>query len=840
MPKYILPMIRGFCCLSISIVCLGMWLSTVVSCGSTAEHQVVDDHVMMAQEMLLDLDQGTSGEDMPLEVLDRLNLQVRTIFAHRCYQCHSTSKHKGALVLDTKEGVYQGGDSGPLFEVGRSGKSEIVRRLTLRRSHEDVMPPKGKSLAEAEIEVIRQWIDLGAHWTDEALKIFPEAPLALSKPALPNPDTYDHPIDRWVDQYFAQHDLAWPEIINDRRFVRRLYLDLVGLLPPDSVIQAFERDVDPNKTQKLVAQLLASEEDYTLHWLSFWNDLLRNDYSGTGYITGGRKQITDWLYRAIREDKGYDKFARQLINPTEEAEGFIQGIKWRGAVNASQRTELQAAQNIAQTFLGLNLKCASCHNSFVNNVTLQQAYDFASVFADTTLELYRCDKPTGNFASPGFLYPELGPVVGEDVKERLASLAEVVVQPENGRLYRTVVNRYWAKLFGRGIVSPVDAMDNRPWQPELLDWLTADFMEQGYSLKKLLATIVTSRAYRLKAHAYPSPAYVQSSQFMFRGPTPRRLTAEQFVDALSEMAGPVYRAVAYDPGGRSSEAKWIWHHEMEFERTVLPKPGKRFFRKVFQIAKNRAVSQAKVVVTADHSYQLRLNGELLLEGADWQQAKTYDIAIDQLTADNILTVVGTNDGAMANPAGLLLHLRIKFEDGAEQHIYSDKTWRTTDSLAEDGWQEVDYDDSDWSEARAYGSFRRSHWGQVLSFRLDGQEQAYQARAAIVTLDPFMKTLGRPVRENVSTERATDATLLESLLLSNDAFFAGVLSRGAQRWLAQWPGQESAMIEAMYMKALGRLPTEKEKKVLGSTQQDGQANVEDILWSLVLLPEFQFI
>ncbi|MBK8780042.1 MAG: DUF1549 domain-containing protein [Saprospiraceae bacterium] len=156
-------------------------------------------------------------------------------------------------------------------------------------------------------------------------------------------------------------------------------MDVTGLLPtPDEVI-IFNNDKSPDKREKIVHQLLSRNEAYTLHWLSYWNDLLRNDYSGPGFITEGRKQITSWLYHSLKNDSTYVSMVKDLIHPNPGSEGFIKGIAWRGEVNSSQRTEMQAAQNVSQSLLGINLKCASCHNSFVNNVALEH-YCFASIF----------------------------------------------------------------------------------------------------------------------------------------------------------------------------------------------------------------------------------------------------------------------------------------------------------------------------------------------------------------------------------------------------------------------------------------------------------------------------
>src|SRR5688500_1774450 len=170
---------------------------------------------------------------------------------------------------------------------------------------------------------------------------------------------------------------------------------------------------------------------------------------------------------------------RELVNPpSDSSEGFVRGIQWRGVVNASQTTQMQAAQNISQALLGTNLKCASCHNSFVSNVTLKQAYSFAAIFADAPLEIERCDVPTGDIAEAGFLYPELGTIDPPlDKLARMAKLADILVDRRNGRLYRTIANRFWARTMGRGLVEPQDAMDEAPWNQEMLDWLAADLVD---------------------------------------------------------------------------------------------------------------------------------------------------------------------------------------------------------------------------------------------------------------------------------------------------------------------------------------------------------------------------
>src|SRR3954452_187144 len=117
----------------------------------------------------------------------------------------------------------------------------------------------------------------------------------------------------------------------------------------------------------------------------------------------------------------------------------------------------------------------------------------AGIPANGRPRLPPCNKPTGQVAPIHFIYPQLGSIDGAAPREkRLAQLAALLTSRTNGRLTRTFVNRIWARLMGRGLVEPVDDMDGRPWDPDLLDWLAADFAGSGFDVKKLIERIVTS------------------------------------------------------------------------------------------------------------------------------------------------------------------------------------------------------------------------------------------------------------------------------------------------------------------------------------------------------------
>ncbi len=490
---------------------------------------------------------NAGGQSLSEKEITDLNVEVRSILAHNCYSCHSASKVKGGLRLDKKEFIFKGGEDGVILVPGHPEDSDLIRRIKLPAGHDDAMPTKGKRLTDHDIDVLENWVKQGAPWPVGGEKsIYRVAPLEPRLPLVPDSSAgLANPIDRFVNVYFKQHKTTWKPVVDDRTYLRRVYLDVVGLLPTPEKIRAFTADTMPDKRERLVQQLLTQNADYAQHWLTFWNDALRNDYTGTGYITGGRFDITKWLYTSLKTNKPYNQFVSELISPTKESSGFIKGIKWRGTINSSQRTEMQAAQNVSQVLLGLNLKCASCHDSFISDWKLADAYAFANVFADTTLEINRCDKPTGKLAGRKVIFEQLGTINGRAATdERLRELAKFMVQPQNGRLYRTLVNRVWAQLMGRGIIEPVDEMDNLPWSQDMLDWLASDFVTNGYDIKKLIYTILTSRTYQLPSVGIKDSGLLTAPNFVFQGMVRRRLTGEQFADAVSLAFNPVYADTA--------------------------------------------------------------------------------------------------------------------------------------------------------------------------------------------------------------------------------------------------------------------------------------------------------
>ena len=455
---------------------------------------------------------------------------VKPLLERSCTNCHARGKDKGGFSIDHIHSFMAGGDSGPAVMKGKGDQSSLVG-LLLSNDPEVRMPSKGQQLTLDEVAIIRTWIDQGMDWEKGfTFGKFRSAPIKPREVKLPE-GPEKNPIDRILANYFKANNVDPNSTVSDRVFARRAFLDTIGLLPSSYELINFISSDDEPKRSNLVEELLNDSNNYAEHWITFWNDCFRNSYTRQ-YHGGGGGKITDWLKKSLIENKPYDQFVKELINPVKGSDGFIKGISWRGTVNASQVNEMQAAQNVAQVFMGLNIKCASCHDSFINDWTLKQTYSFASIFSDSPMDIHRCDKPTGEKATPAFLYPEIGEIDPLAKRpDRVRQLAEIITSKKNGRLSRTVVNRLWAIFFGRGLVEPVDEMDNPTWNQDLLDWLAMDFVNHGYNLKHTIALILTSKAYQM-----PSvPLDEESDEYIFRGPVVKRMSAEQFLDGIDSV-----------------------------------------------------------------------------------------------------------------------------------------------------------------------------------------------------------------------------------------------------------------------------------------------------------------
>ena len=826
---------------------------------------------------------GTAAPEPPVRV--DFETHVRPILQAHCLKCHSRGKYKGGLSLETRADTLRGGEDGPAAVVGKSGESLLVA-LVAGLEPDRRMPERGQPLAADQVALLRAWIDQGMSWPEGLSFGFRQAKLDPRRPDVPPPppgSALDHPIDRFLSRDRAERDLAFePVAISDRDFVRRASLDLVGLLPAPERSDAFEKDARPGREARLIDALLADRRAYADHWLTFWNDALRNSYRGTGFIDGGRKTITPWLYQALYDNTPYDRFVHDLVSAAPGSEGFTKGIVWRGVVNASQAPSVQAAQNVSQVFLGTNLKCASCHDSFVNHWKLTEAYALAGVFAEKPLEINRCDKPTGQTSSIGFIYPRLGAIDPLAPRaERMRRLADLLVKPGNGRFARTIVNRLWAQLMGRGIVEPLDDMDQPPWSQDLLDWLADDFVAHGHDLKHTVALIATSGAYRMPSVGAPDPA--GRGEFVFRGPLTKRMTAEQFADAVSTVTGvwpkasgdmvqvdgrgqggqvaAVRAAIAASASGTAPaegrpaspgvEARWIWGHA-DAEKD----PGGRILiRKVIRL--EEVPPRVLALATCDNELVLYVNGREVGRSADWTRPVSVEIARFLEPGENVIAVEATNwpdaehgKGTQiqgANPAAFIAWVGGFRKDRQVWGVGTDASWLWAKQAGID-WKSRAFDTAGWHHSVELPTAERLYGGQVNLAEHAGRAssrddaESTPVRAALAFNDPLLNALGRTSREQVVTHRDPVATTLQALELTNGGTLDETLKQGARRWVEQRGRDPEALVRSVFLVALGRSPAPEEfevaKGLVGSPAT--VEGVQDLLWTVAMLPEFQLI
>lgn len=771
--------------------------------------------------------------------------EVVPILKKHCVECHGAGEAKGGFSLNTRE-LFLEDDAALPGDPEKSPFLQLIRA----EDPDDRMPPKKKAaVSDEELEVLRRWVAEGLNWESGFTFGTPayEPPLQHRNPELPSArEGREHPVDRLIDAYLLKAGKAFPEPADDDTYLRRVHFDLIGLPPTPAEIRKFRKDPSPDKHQRVVESLLADDVRFAEHWLSFWNDLLRNDYTGTGFITKGRTQISDWLYHALVTNVRFDAFVRELVAPSHpESEGFMNGIKWRGEVSAGQTLPIQFAQSISQSFLGINMKCASCHDSFIDRWTLKDAYGLAAVYAEDPLQIYRCDKPVGETAKAAWIFPEIGKLNPEANRtQRLKDLAGLMTHPDNGRLTRTIVNRLWQRLMGRGIVHPTDAMQTEPWHADLLDHLSWHLKENGYDLRGTLRYIATSKSYQSRSVIQ---AGTPEKEFQFAGPIAKRLTAEQIVDMVWQVTGAAPKT--WDaPLARGTQkpwpaekgplpAQWIWEKTPEDKAPAASR--EIAFHLDFKPA--RKVRAAGFVATADNELLLYVNNAEVANNKDWTDLSFGRIQLRQ--GNNHLIARVKNGEGQPSPAGFYALFGIVYEDGSSELIGTGKGWKQTASFPKKGkvseWKLAEIKWSDAVELDGAVWAPKMNRETILA-RLGTQTSTsdLMVRTSLMNSDFLTRGLGRPMREQIVSSRPSEITTLEALDLYNNNAFAGYLKEGAKHWLTREGLDAEGRVEELFLSILGRDPSPQERKTLAQSLGDN-ANaeaLEDVLWALFLQPE----
>lgn len=449
--------------------------------------------------------------------------KIFPILESNCLECHQGGKPKGGLHLDTLAGALKGGKSdGPAIVPGDPAKSSLLLRIR-SEDPDEMMPPKGHRLAAADVALIEQWIKEGATWPEYR---------PLSTRLTPLTD-----------------DLA---------FLRRVTLDTVGVPPSPDEITAFADDASPDKRAKAIDRLLADPRASD-HQMGYWQDVLAENPNILNPTLNNSGPFRWWIYESLVDHKPLDLMVTELLRlKGSSAAGGPAGF---GIASQNDVPMAAKATIVTTAFLGVETKCARCHDAPAHTSKQEQVFALAALLATKAVKvpatssvsmaklreggrkpLIEVTLEPGASVEPHWPFPEfsqesIADELAFDPKDPRDRLATLITAPQNERFAQVMANRIWARLMGRGLVDqPWDWERSKHSHPELLRWLGRELVRSGYDADHLRRLILNSHAYQRAtdlAQKLTNPLYV--------APAPRRLSAEQVVDSMFATTGKPFR-----------------------------------------------------------------------------------------------------------------------------------------------------------------------------------------------------------------------------------------------------------------------------------------------------------
>ncbi|MCC6671307.1 MAG: PSD1 domain-containing protein [Planctomycetes bacterium] len=528
---------------------------------------------------------------------------VHPILVRRCVTCHGPDTQRAMLRLDARVPAFAGGRSGKVIVPGDPDASPLVQRLVdpdPRRR----MPRKEAPLPAGEVAVLRAWIAAGAPWpagvgpdVASAVHWAFRAPAPQSPPDVRDP-WVRNPIDAFVLARLRAEGLPASPEADRRTLLRRVHLDLTGLLPSPEEVETFVADPDPDAYERVVDRLLASPH-YGERMARAWLDLARYADSD-GYSIDAPRVMwrwRDWVVRAFQEDLPFDRFTIEQIagdllpdagDRTRIATGFHRNTMTNeeGGVDPEEfRVEAvkDRVNTTATVWLGITLACAQCHDHKYDPFSQREYYQLFAFFDDADEHDLLVDaaavrdrknrqqvaaasapvlrqraqprdtriQEAGDFTRPGApvqpgvpaaLHP-LAPGAGRATR---LDLARWLVAADNPLTARVQVNRLWLRLFGTGLVATDEDFGSQgeaASHPELLDWLARAFVADGWSHKRILRRIVTSATYRQASVARADLSARDPANRLLGRQTRLRLDAELVRDVALCASGLLSRGV---------------------------------------------------------------------------------------------------------------------------------------------------------------------------------------------------------------------------------------------------------------------------------------------------------
>jgi mono/diheme cytochrome c family protein len=384
------------------------------------------------------------------------------------------------------------------------------------------------------------------------------------------------PIDELVAAKWRRLKIAPSGVCTDAEFLRRASLDLTGLPPTVEDVEAFGADTRDSRTKReaLIDRLVGSKE-YVEYWTNKWADLLEVNRKFLG--VEGAVAYRKWIREQVAANMPYDQFVHQILTATGSNRENPPASYFK-----ILREPAETMENTTHLFLAIRFNCNKCHDHPFERWTQDQYYQTAAFFAQVGLKadpeskgqqlgatavekgkpLYEivADQPggevkherTGQVAAPKFPFPVSIEKEAEEDSSRRDRLAAWVTSRENPYFARSYVNRLWGYLFGVGIMEPIDDIraGNPPTNPELLDYLTAEFVRSGFDVRHVVRLICKSRTYQLSVE---TNAWNEDDRVNYSHAVARRLPAEVLYDSVYRVLGAVTKIPGVAPGTRAAE-----------------------------------------------------------------------------------------------------------------------------------------------------------------------------------------------------------------------------------------------------------------------------------------------
>jgi hypothetical protein len=559
---------------------------------------------------------ATLATPIVAEGIIEFNKDIRPIFSDHCFSCHGPDKRarKADLRLDTYEGATRDLGGYSAIIPGDPDKSELLLR-TMHSDPEELMPPpksKISKLDSEQIRLLKQWIKEGAnyqrHW-------------AFSPITNPKINNKEHLIDHFVSKRLKNERMALSERADPYTLIRRLFLDLTGLLPSPEEVSTFVNDPSERAYGNLIDSLLKSPH-YGERWGRHWLDQARYADSH-GYTSDSERQMwpyRDWVIDALNKDMRFDQFTIEQIagdllpDATKNqiaATAFHRNtlISQEGGSDPEQfRVEatMDRVNTTGAVWLGLSIGCAQCHDHKFDPISQREYYEMYAFFNSaedrnntgptipvvegelikdsekneknkanlmvmrdrkdpretfllTRGDFTTPDKKTGQL-NPGFI-SAINPTNEKETKKRSRlDLAKWLVDPKNPLTSRVTVNRTWMRYFGKGIVETEEDFGTRgslPSHPDLLESLSSYFINSGWSMKKLHKLIVTSKTYTQSSKVSPESLKADPGNYLLSRQSRIRLDAEIIRDAALSASGLLSKKIG-GPGIRPPQPSGIY------------------------------------------------------------------------------------------------------------------------------------------------------------------------------------------------------------------------------------------------------------------------------------------